>query len=745
MGAATAAGLKFLGPLPPMATLVYGSRAALAQLAALPQVLDTFEMPAGLKRTHVDDICPGDGDGPLATHVLVVKGAPVPDLLRSAAPEPGPDMLGQVRWNASLTRGEAVALSRLPEVVYVSRQCTPGGPSDERSNRLIGGDWPTGAVDAPTYGSAWGDNAPTPRTLGTNDGAWNRFLSRLAIYVPGFNLGNQKIGFLDTGLGDGYPNTTPHTCPFYLNPASCSAIFTTDVTTNNGTANQAKDYWFHGTATSSRAAGFSTLGQDPLLYSFTQGVAQNARVAMAKIFRASTEPPTYRFLAGTQFTDTDFDRKLRYALIELGQTIVLEDQSVASPGVTLFSHSWNVGNANYGPSGRTMDIATRRMDKITPLVFNTTACSGVPNDYTCHGRNAPSLNVVAAGNGQSSQIPVEDPANAKNVIAVGAVKTYSTETAYPYQSWLGCFPHNEPSAVAGVPTAFSSEGSPTSGVIKPDLVAPGMRSYGARPSINPLLADVPPCNENLDPAHTRTVEWSYGTSFAAPLAAGAAAMVREWRRAVMGSDPSPALIKALLIASARDLYRPADGFPEHAPSVRQGWGGLALDRPFGPDDRYYMFDQVYLFTPGSSWWTMDVWVNDFTKPVVVALVWTDALAQENGSGGPALINDLDLDVRAGISPNMLWWYGNYYTLGNGFSTPVVNPDKSAPPPDHVNNVERITIDPVTLQALVPQGQSGVWLTLRVQARTLSGNALDPGAGSNWNQDFAVAVLNTAKP
>ena len=103
-------------------------------------------------------------------------------------------------------------------------------------------------------------------------------------------------------------------------------------------------------------------------------------------------------------------------------------------------------------------------------------------------------------------------AGAKNIITVGAVIT-----------------GNPPSV-----TGFSSRGPAKDGRVKPDVVA---RGFG-------VLSSIP----------TDAYGRLQGTSMASPAVTGIAALlVEQWRKTFAGQNPTPAQLKALIIAGATDL------------------------------------------------------------------------------------------------------------------------------------------------------------------------------------------------
>ena len=176
------------------------------------------------------------------------------------------------------------------------------------------------------------------------------------------------------------------------------------------------------------------------------------------------------------------------------------------------------------------------------------------------------LIVVAAGNGgidRGSDGLVDpgslySPATAKNVLAVGASESlrigqgetgpYGSHPEFPANPVHDDFISDDPNGLA----AFSSRGPTADGRTKPDLVAPGTNVVSAR-SHHP----------NATYPYTYNLHYAYysGSSQAAGLTSGAAALVRQWYAQHGLPSPSAALVKATLIHGAVDLspgqYGPA--------------------------------------------------------------------------------------------------------------------------------------------------------------------------------------------
>lgn len=235
---------------------------------------------------------------------------------------------------------------------------------------------------------------------------------------------------------------------------------------------------------------------------------------------------TFRTINGTAFQNTDAGtpRRLNYALVELGTTGPLLDGGTG-PGARLFNHSWNMDVIDYETNSILLDLTTRLLSQAS-FTFD--------GGQTRSGDSAPALHVVSAGNiGQFYPPPgpppppltlwpnpnnVTAPGVAKNVITVGGTESYNQEFYNPNCGDSNGQYADNPHQIYG----RSRIGFPNLR-LKPDVVAPATASYG-RASIE-WNGCPGACNMNLD--GTGQYAWSAGTSFAAPVVSGAAAMTAE--------------------------------------------------------------------------------------------------------------------------------------------------------------------------------------------------------------------------
>eukprot|EP00760_Papus_ankaliazontas_P038912 PhM_4_TR9411/c0_g1_i1/m.54786 len=250
------------------------------------------------------------------------------------------------------------------------------------------------------------------------------------------------------------------------------------------------------------------------------------------------------------------------------------------------------------------------------------------------------LILFAAGNdGSRGARTVAMPANAKNIVTVGALWK-STDLS-------------ERNDVA----FFSSFGPTFDGRVKPDVVAPGN-------DITSAASDGGGTNSQCNAAIAQS-----GTSMATPIVAGSAALIRQYLRegyhhtgrvaATNGiAKPTAALLKALLVSSAISMlgwkklaYSDPTGtyLNTTRPSYINGFGAVKLDNVMLFDkaaegSRPYdvWFAEEYKITNTTKTWSWCFTVGTEIHPLKAVLVWTDYPASLQTS--KALVTDLDLIV-----------------------------------------------------------------------------------------------------
>ena len=300
------------------------------------------------------------------------------------------------------------------------------------------------------------------------------------------------------------------------------------------------------------------------------------------------------------------------------------------------------------------------------------------------------INVIfSAGNSGTSGLT--RPKMAKNVIAVGNSDNIRPEIS---------------SSADNIDDirSTSSRGPAADGRIKPDITAPGSYISGSR------AGDGSGVSGQIDANHS----YSVGTSHSAPQVAGAAALFTQyWKNNNAGKNPPPSLVKAAILNTGQEMNGIGSG--SSLPNGDEGWGRLNLKFMLNTGvPTKYIAESVEFGSPGNNVNYNGV-IADSTKPVRIALVWTDPPA----SSDPALVNNLDLTVTIG---------SNVYR-GNVFSGGISQIGGSS---DTKNNIENIR-----LPAGIPAGTP---IVININAAALNGNGI-LGNSDNTDQNFSLVAYN----
>jgi subtilisin-like proprotein convertase family protein len=586
-------------------------------------------------------------------------------LARSLGPtlRAGSEVVGVTTQIVRLDRHEVLDLASDPGVLSVEPYSEPE-LMDERASQIVAGNLIAGMQAQPGY------------------------LSWLAAEGSPSSTFDFAIDVTDEGFDNGSAAAPAH-ADFYEDgdPLGTSRVrYVTDYTPDaNGL-----DCGGHGTNVASIAAGYNDqpndVNNDDTGFNHGLGIAPRAQVGVSKIFACNQE-----FDLGPNGSFTSIT------------------SSAHANGARISNNSWGFSATTsrlgqYHSSSREYDALVRD------------ARPSVPG-------NQQMVEIFAAGNnGQDAPEDLKEgygsvtpPGTGKNVITVGA-----SENLRPLGFTDGC----------GVPDLgadqeddiidFSGRGPTDDLRVKPDLVAPGTHMLGARPT-HPAYGGFRACSgQSIFPTGT-FYNLISGTSQAAPVVAGAAALIRDWYiREHGGPPPSPAMTKAILTNTAADVAGGDDGKGSGVsapPSMDAGWGRVNLAGVFGGPAREYV-DQTQLLDESGDTFEHSYEIPAAGQPVKVTLAWTDAVPA--ASGGNAFVNDLDLEVTAGGRRHL----GN--VLSGGLSIPGGNPDTR-------NNLETVVL----------RAGLAAKINVKVRGTTIAGNGV-PGNGLSTDQDFALVVSNATE-
>ena len=204
--------------------------------------------------------------------------------------------------------------------------------------------------------------------------------------------------------------------------------------------------------------------------------------------------------------------------------VVMRDAAVR--GADLINNSWCTGS----DSGDGYSLVARTFDR---LVLDAVPGYALPRPVTI---------IFSAGNTGPEPNSITPPKEAKNVIVVGNSLGYLPNRRFRSSDIRGVF-------------GASSRGPARDGRILPTLVAPGTDvaaalAPGSRRT--PIVGTVQTDSEKSTRVQGQYV-YMTGTSMSAALVSGACAVIIEWWRSGSGGgNPSPALLKALLVNGAED-------------------------------------------------------------------------------------------------------------------------------------------------------------------------------------------------
>jgi hypothetical protein len=476
----------------------------------------------------------------------------------------------------------------------------------------------------------------------------------------------------------------------------------------------------HGTAAISIIASTpntSPIEQDDADYFLGTGIAPSAQIVVAK-FSGSV----YQGGGSSDSGMSELQYEDLMALVE-------------ATGARFASNSWNLkyNTPWYDPTDPKTSLPYTAYTGFSEMADELVRDGSGGFD----GHDDPITIVFSSGNVPNSTNPwATSPGNAKNVISVGATRGWST-TGSAGAAHSGCQDLNHDiediCGGAGWHSRRLYIGEDDSGDdlprFKPDLVAPGSQIVAARAQDSSFV-DYYTCFR--------------GTSAAAPAITAAAILADAWYYWVISgatATPSPAMVKAMLVAHADDMYGGYDYLSSstipHSPSPEQGWGRVNLDGLFQEDVEVTVYDEDHgstptrRFTDAGDYWSVQLEADGDNKPIIAVMTFTDAASSPTGSGW-LVVNNLDMIiVKPGNKLTMKTYWSNrfasnsWYSQQYGAALPVFQGSEH-------NNVKVIRI---------PAGALTTPFTLKVRAQTINALAVPGISGETENQDFALYVNN----
>ncbi len=568
-----------------------------------------------------------------------------------------------------LSPAEVETIAARPDVISIAPYSMPR-KHDERQSMIVAG-------------QLTGDSPTAPGYL-----AW---LASKGFTQQQFTSSGLVVDVADSGLDNG--TTSPNHFGLYpganVGLASRVAYARLEGTPNSGSTLQGCDG--HGTLNAHIIGGYNDRGdgfphQDSSGFRYGLGIAPFVKLGSSVVFDTDT------------FTSPDFEDMLSRAYRD---------------GARISNNSWGASRSSgiYNIDAQSYDALVRDAQP---------SDSAVPADS-----NQGMIIVFSAGNDGPDAGTITPPSTAKNVITVGAA-----ENVQAIGGTDGSGVDDSGADSANDIIDFSSRGPCNDGRMKPEIVAPGTHVSGGvaqqvltTAGTGTALACYDgegvsggPDGAIFFPTTQSFYTASSGTSHAAPAVAGGAALLHQYFLNQGWGAPSPAMIKAYLMNSARHLSGVDAG--DTLWSNNQGMGMMNLGFAFDGVARV-LRDQVPAdkFTASGQQRTISGVPVDASKPVRISLSWTDA---PGSTAGNAYKNNLNLSVIAG---DKIYW-------GNVFNGAVSIDGGSA---DARNNSESVFLPAGTT------GRVGVIVT----AANVNSDGV-PNEAPEVDQDYALVIYNVVQ-
>ena len=471
------------------------------------------------------------------------------------------------------------------------------------------------------------------------------------------------VDIADDGIGNGTVNSGDYTLHLFGNIANPTRLAHVNNCTSSSSG-EGEDG--HGHINVSIAGGYDVTTGTPYQDSngYNRGLGIN---------------PYGRF-GGTRIFDPYFD------LSKCSNSDTGLIKSIQDSGAQISSHSWGCSGcaSSYDDSSQAFDVGVRDAD-------------------LGQAGNQEIIFVMSAGNSGSSSGTIGTPGNGKNMITVGA-----SESDRP--TWTdGCGISASGADDAMDIIYFSSRGPAPGGRVKPEVIAPGTHIQGTA-STNSSYNGSGVC-DMYQPGSQTIFAASSGTSHSTPAVAGTASLYYYWLENQYGITPTPALMKAYLIA--HPTYLTGLSANDTLPSNNQGYGMPDMTTAFDDVPRV-MVNQSVVFDNSGETWTFSGAVADPSKPVRIVLAYTD---KAGAIGTSPQVNNLNLQATIDGSA----YHGNHFS--GQWSTTGGSPDSA-------NNYEAI---------FKPAGTTGS-IEITVTGFNIADDGV-PNSGDGTDQDFALVCYN----
>lgn len=421
-------------------------------------------------------------------------------------------------------------------------------------------------------------------------------------------------------------------------------------------------HW-HGTMVAGHAAGNYRVEKDEQGYIYGLGVAPNAELLSISNSHVNISP-------------------------QVQCSLSISNSGPSGYKTYIQNNSWGAGTKNpmdYGSLEAAYDRLVRNSSldpsKPEPLIICFSAGNSGDKGLT---RPKAAKNIIVTGNSESLR-------------SIGGNFSDHIDDVYQNPDW-------QP----------SSHGNCGDGRVRPHIVAPGEWTSSANYGIN----------DEYSIYVSPKIVWGGGTSGASPKTAGVCALIVQWwRKQNMGTYPSPAMVKALLINSAEPMYRSVSKPP--VPSKLQGWGRLNAGNIFKSDLHTSYIDQSIILKERGQAWSRKFMISDPSQPIKITLTWTDPPGNINTGdslSNTCIVNSLNLIVKV----NGKEFHGNNFS--NGWSRPG---DFSNPQLKGSDNSQNVFLEP---------GSVSGSFEVAVEALNITTNCFDFST-LNPEQDFALVVQN----